>query len=146
MVQQSLERLAKDRTTFVIAHRLSTIRNARRILVLTEDGIAEDVYKRQVQAVGHIPVNVKKQNIDMLSLSAHKFHGPRGIGALYVKRGIELTSLMEGGGQELSLIHILSILQEENKMTVWEELKARGLIAQVTDEDEIKELSLIHIL
>ncbi len=53
-----------------------------------------------VQAVGHIPVNVKKQNIDMLSLSAHKFHGPRGIGALYVKRGIELTSLMEGGGQE----------------------------------------------
>ena len=53
-----------------------------------------------VQAVGHIPVNVKKQNIDMLSLSAHKFHGPRGIGALYVKRGIELISLMEGGGQE----------------------------------------------
>ena len=53
-----------------------------------------------VQAAGHIPVNVKKQNIDMLSLSAHKFHGPRGIGALYVKRRIELTSLMEGGGQE----------------------------------------------
>lgn len=53
-----------------------------------------------VQAVGHIPVNVREQNIDMLSLSAHKFHGPRGIGALYVKRGIELTSLMEGGGQE----------------------------------------------
>ena len=53
-----------------------------------------------VQAAGHIPVNVKKQNIDMLSFSAHKFHGPRGIGALYVKRGIELTSLMEGGGQE----------------------------------------------
>ena len=53
-----------------------------------------------VQAAGHIPVNVKKQNIDMLSLSAHKFHGPRGIGALYVKRGIELISLMEGGGQE----------------------------------------------
>ena len=53
-----------------------------------------------VQAAGHIPVNVKKQNIDLLSLSAHKFHGPKGIGALYVKRGIELTALMEGGGQE----------------------------------------------
>ena len=53
-----------------------------------------------VQAAGHIPVNVREQNIDMLSLSAHKFHGPRGIGALYVKRGIELISLMEGGGQE----------------------------------------------
>ena len=53
-----------------------------------------------VQAAGHIPVNVREQNIDMLSLSAHKFHGPRGIGALYVKRGIELISLMEGGAQE----------------------------------------------
>ena len=53
-----------------------------------------------VQAAGHIPVNVREQNIDMLSLSAHKFHGPRGIGALYVTRGIELISLMEGGGQE----------------------------------------------
>ena len=53
-----------------------------------------------VQAAGHIPVNVKKQNIDMLSLSAHKFHGPRGIGVLYARRGTELTSLMEGGGQE----------------------------------------------
>ena len=53
-----------------------------------------------VQAVGHIPVNVKKQNIDLLSLSAHKFHGPRGIGVLYARRGMELRSLMEGGGQE----------------------------------------------
>ena len=53
-----------------------------------------------VQAAGHIPVNVREQTIDMLSLSAHKCHGPRGIGALYVKRGIELISLMEGGGQE----------------------------------------------
>ena len=53
-----------------------------------------------VQAVGHIPVNVKKQNIDLLSLSAHKFHGPRGIGVLYARRGMELCSLMEGGGQE----------------------------------------------
>ena len=54
-----------------------------------------------VQAAGHIPVNVKKQNIDMLSLSAHKFHGPRGIGALYVKRGIELTSLMEAAARSV---------------------------------------------
>ncbi len=53
-----------------------------------------------VQAVGHIPVNVKEQKIDLLSFSAHKFHGPKGIGVLYVRRGIELLSLMEGGGQE----------------------------------------------
>jgi len=53
-----------------------------------------------VQAVGHIPIDVKKQNIDMLSLSAHKFHGPKGIGALYAKKGILLTSLINGGEQE----------------------------------------------
>ena len=53
-----------------------------------------------VQAVGHIPVNVARQNIDMLSLSAHKFHGPKGIGVLYAKRGIPLDSLIHGGAQE----------------------------------------------
>lgn len=53
-----------------------------------------------VQAVGHIHINVKDQNIDMLSLSAHKFHGPKGIGALYVRKGISLTNLIEGGVQE----------------------------------------------
>ena len=53
-----------------------------------------------VQAVGHVRVNVAEQNIDMLSLSAHKFHGPKGVGVLYVKKGILLTNLIEGGGQE----------------------------------------------
>lgn len=53
-----------------------------------------------VQAVGHIHINVKEQNIDMLSLSAHKFHGPKGIGVLYAKKGILLTNLIEGGAQE----------------------------------------------
>ncbi|MCI5975139.1 MAG: cysteine desulfurase NifS [Clostridiales bacterium] len=53
-----------------------------------------------VQAAGHLPINVKEQNIDMLSISAHKFHGPKGIGALYVRRGIPLQSLIEGGAQE----------------------------------------------
>ena len=53
-----------------------------------------------VQAVGHLHIDVRSQNIDMLSLSAHKFHGPKGIGALYAKRGIRLTNLIEGGAQE----------------------------------------------
>lgn len=53
-----------------------------------------------VQAVGHIPVDVKADGVDFLTLSAHKFHGPRGIGALYVRRGIRLQSLIYGGGQE----------------------------------------------
>lgn len=53
-----------------------------------------------VQAAGHLHINVAEQNIDMLSLSAHKFHGPKGIGVLYAKKGIPLTVLIEGGAQE----------------------------------------------
>lgn len=53
-----------------------------------------------VQAVGHININVEKENIDMMSLSAHKFHGPKGIGVLYAKRNIPLTNIIEGGAQE----------------------------------------------
>lgn len=53
-----------------------------------------------VQVAGHLHIDVKEQNIDMLSLSAHKFHGPKGIGALYARKGIRLTSLIEGGAQE----------------------------------------------
>ncbi|MDD4565353.1 MAG: cysteine desulfurase NifS [Eubacteriales bacterium] len=53
-----------------------------------------------VQAAGHLHIDVKKQNIDMLSLSAHKFHGPKGIGALYARKGIQLTNIIEGGAQE----------------------------------------------
>lgn len=53
-----------------------------------------------VQAVGHLHIDVKSQNIDMLSLSAHKFHGPKGIGALYCRKGIPLTGIIEGGAQE----------------------------------------------
>ncbi len=53
-----------------------------------------------VQAVGHVDIDVKAQNIDMLSLSGHKFHAPKGIGALYIRRGIQLPNLIHGGGQE----------------------------------------------
>lgn len=53
-----------------------------------------------VQAVGHLPIDVKKMNIDMLSASAHKFHGPRGVGFLYAKKGVALSNLIEGGAQE----------------------------------------------
>ncbi len=53
-----------------------------------------------VQAVGHIEIDVAQQNIDMLSLSSHKFHGPKGVGALYCRKGISLVGLMQGGAQE----------------------------------------------
>ncbi|MCF2661125.1 cysteine desulfurase NifS [Pseudoflavonifractor phocaeensis] len=55
-----------------------------------------------VQAAGHLPIDVVKQNIDMLSLSGHKFHGPRGVGLLYVRKGLPLLNLIEGGAQERS--------------------------------------------
>lgn len=53
-----------------------------------------------VQAAGHIPIQVKTDHLDMMSISAHKFHGPKGVGALYVRKGIEPIALLEGGGQE----------------------------------------------
>ncbi|MBR4344150.1 MAG: aminotransferase class V-fold PLP-dependent enzyme, partial [Lachnospiraceae bacterium] len=53
-----------------------------------------------VQAIGHLPINVVDDNIDMLSASGHKFHGPKGVGFLYFKKGIRLTNLIEGGAQE----------------------------------------------
>ena len=53
-----------------------------------------------VQAAGHLPIDVREQNIDLLSLSAHKFHGPKGIGVLYARKGVPLTTLIEGGAQE----------------------------------------------
>ncbi len=53
-----------------------------------------------VQAIGHVPVDVVKDNIDLLSLSAHKFHGPKGVGVLYARRGVRIATLIEGGAQE----------------------------------------------
>ena len=53
-----------------------------------------------VQAIGHIPIDVKADNIDMLSSSAHKYHGPKGVGFLYARKGIALTNIIEGGAQE----------------------------------------------
>lgn len=75
------------------------------ILPVTEIGkIARDAgilfHTDAVQAIGHIPVNVAEMNIDLLSLSGHKFKGPKGTGALYVKKGIRLPILLHGGGQE----------------------------------------------
>ncbi len=53
-----------------------------------------------VQAIGHIPIDVKELNVDLLSLSAHKFHGPKGVGVLYIRDGVNIDNLLHGGGQE----------------------------------------------
>ena len=66
--------------------------------VCKEKGVL--VHTDAVQAAGHVHINVREQNIDMLSLSAHKFHGPKGIGVLYARQGVILTPLIEGGAQE----------------------------------------------
>ncbi|MBE6631627.1 MAG: cysteine desulfurase, partial [Ruminococcaceae bacterium] len=78
-----------------------------------------------VQAVAHLKINVKEENIDLLSLSAHKFHGPKGTGALYARRGVALTNLIEGGAQERgkragtenlpSIVAMAAALEEANK-------------------------------
>ena len=66
--------------------------------VCKENGVS--FHTDAVQAVGHVRINVKEENIDMLSLSAHKFHGPKGVGLLYARKGVRLTNIIEGGAQE----------------------------------------------
>ncbi len=53
-----------------------------------------------VQAIGHVDIDVKDMNIDLLSMSAHKFYGPKGVGALYIRNGVKIQNLIHGGGQE----------------------------------------------
>ena len=86
-------------TVMYANNEIGTVQPIREIgAVCREAGIL--FHTDAVQAVCHIPVNVKDDNIDMLSLSAHKFHGPKGVGVLYAKRGTLLTNLIEGGAQE----------------------------------------------
>ena len=86
-------------TVMYANNEIGTIQPIREIgAVCREAGVL--FHTDAVQAVGHIPVNIKEDNIDLLSLSGHKFHGPKGVGALYAKRGVLLTNLIEGGAQE----------------------------------------------
>ena len=78
---------------------IGTIQPIREIgAICREKGVT--FHTDAVQAIGHVPVNVVDDNIDMLSASAHKFHGPKGVGFLYVKKGIPVSNLIEGGAQE----------------------------------------------
>ncbi len=81
---------------------IGTIQPIREIgAVCREKGVV--FHTDAVQAAGHLHIDVKAQNIDMLSLSAHKFHGPKGCGVLYARRGVRLYNLIEGGAQERGL-------------------------------------------
>ncbi len=81
---------------------VGTIQPVREI-VRTARAKGVRVHLDGVQAVGHIPVDVKDLDVDLLTLSAHKMYGPKGVGALYVKRGVKLAPLVHGGGQEFGL-------------------------------------------
>lgn len=86
-------------TVMFANNEIGTIQPIREIGALCrEKGIP--FHTDAVQAMGHIPVNVKDMNIDMLSLSGHKFHAPKGVGVLYAKKGIPLVNVIEGGAQE----------------------------------------------
>ena len=86
-------------TVMYANNEIGTIQPIREIgAVCREKGVF--FHTDAVQAAGHLPIDVKDQNIDMLSMSAHKFHGPKGVGALYVRRGVPVDSLIEGGAQE----------------------------------------------
>lgn len=86
-------------TIMTANNEIGTIQPIREIAaVCRESGVV--FHTDAVQAVGHIPINVKALGCDMLSLAGHKFHGPKGVGALYVRKGIPVSTLIEGGAQE----------------------------------------------
>ncbi|MBO5186244.1 MAG: cysteine desulfurase NifS [Prevotella sp.] len=100
--EQVREAIRKDTCLVTIMYannEIGTVQPIKEIgAVCREKGVI--FHTDAVQAAGHLHIDVKEQNIDMLSLSAHKFHGPKGIGALYARKGIRLTNLIEGGAQE----------------------------------------------
>ena len=103
IVPEEVEKAIKDDTCLVTImyanNEIGTIQPIREIgAICREKGIT--FHTDAVQAIGHIPVNVVDDNIDMLSASAHKFHGPKGVGFLYAKKGVRLYNLIEGGAQE----------------------------------------------
>ena len=86
-------------TVMYANNEIGTIQPIREIgAVCRQNGVL--FHTDAVQAAGHLPINVEENQVDMLSLSAHKFNGPKGIGVLYTKTGVFLTNLIEGGGQE----------------------------------------------
>ena len=103
-----------------------------------------------VQAVGHIPLDVKALNADMLSASAHKFNGPKGIGFLYIRRGVHLVPLLDGGGQEqgmragtenvAAIVGMATALQEHIEHMAQETDYLNGLSGRLIDQLKLKDL------
>ena len=103
IVPEEVEAAIRDDTCLVTVmfanNEIGTIQPIREIgAVCRAKGVL--FHTDAVQAVGHLPIDVKADNIDLLSASAHKFHGPKGVGFLYAKKGVRLTNLIDGGAQE----------------------------------------------
>ena len=103
ILPEQVEDAIRDDTCLVTImfanNEIGTIQPIRKIgAVCRQKGVI--FHTDAVQAVGHVPINVEDDNIDMLSASAHKFHGPKGVGFLYARKGIRLKNLIEGGAQE----------------------------------------------
>ena len=101
-LEQLKEELSEDTALVTIMaanNEIGTIQPLKEIAALAHS-VGAKFHTDAVQAVGHMPIDVQEMGIDMLSLSAHKFRGPRGVGVLYVKKGIALEPLVYGGGQE----------------------------------------------
>ena len=86
-------------SVMMVNNEIGTIEPIKELAAIAHDNGAL-FHTDGVQAVGHIPVNVNDLGVDMLSASAHKFNGPKGIGFLYIKRGTRISSLLDGGAQE----------------------------------------------
>ena len=103
ILPETLDRYISDRTRLVSVmtanNEIGTIQDIARLADIAHAHGAM-FHTDAVQAVGHIPIDVKALDVDMLSASAHKFNGPRGIGFLYIRKGIEVHPFMDGGGQE----------------------------------------------
>lgn len=100
---EALEKALRPDTTLVsVMYANNEIGTIEPIPILGEICAAHGVlfHTDAVQAAGHLPIDVAASHIDLLSLSAHKFHGPKGVGALYIRRGLSLPNLIEGGAQE----------------------------------------------
>ena len=103
---EDLENAIKDETFLVtIMHANNEIGTIEPIEKLGEIAHKHNVlfHTDAVQSAGKVPIDVKKQNIDLLSISSHKLYGPKGVGALYIRKGVKIDPLIHGGGQERKL-------------------------------------------
>lgn len=101
-IEKKIKPNTKLITVMFVNNELGSINNIEEISQITQKHNII-LHVDAVQCVGKIPINLEKIKIDMMSLSAHKFYGPKGVGALFVRKGIDLKTIINGGGQELNL-------------------------------------------